>query len=279
MVEADIKGFFDHIDHDLLLEVLALRIDDKAFVHLIRLWLKAGILDTDGQVLHPETGTPQGGIVSPILANVYLHYGLDVWFDRVVRRQCRGEAMLLRYADDFVCAFRYRDDAQAFYRELPKRLAKFTLEVAPEKTQIIRFSRFHPSKKRRFTFLSVEFFWFRDWEGEIRVMRRTAPKRLHKACRSIKEWIKLNRHKSRQEFISGLNRRLRGHYQYYGLRGNLTSLYRFYNWAIECVFKWLNRRGGKRKSFTWGQFNRALCVLGIAEPKVTETAWKFTKYA
>jgi group II intron reverse transcriptase/maturase len=270
IVEADIKGFFDNLDHNWLLEMLSLRIDDRAFLGLIRKWLKAGILETDGKVLHPETGTPQGGIVSPILANVYLHYALDLWFEKVVTAHSRGDAMICRYADDFVCAFRFRNDAERFYRTLPKRLEKFGLQVAPEKTQIVRFSRFHPGMKRRFTFLGFELYWFPDRKGTPRVMRRTARKRLQSACRRIKEWIRENRHVKGRGFITGLNRRLRGHYNYYGLKGNSRALYRFYFCAIESAFKWLNRRGGKRKSFTWAAFNRALKRVGVATPRITE---------
>lgn len=270
IVEADIKGFFDNLDHNWLLEMLSLRIDDRAFLGLIRKWLKAGILETDGKVLHPETGTPQGGIVSPILANVYLHYALDLWFEKVVTAHSRGDAMICRYADDFVCAFRFRNDAERFYRTLPKRLEKFGLQVAPEKTQIVRFSRFLPGMKRRFTFLGFELYWFPDRKGTPRVMRRTARKRLQSACRRIKEWIRENRHVKGRGFITGLNRRLRGHYNYYGLKGNSRALYRFYFCAIESAFKWLNRRGGKRKSFTWAAFNRALKRVGVATPRITE---------
>ena len=194
IVEADIKGFFDTIDHDWLLDMLAQRIDDQAFLHLIRKWLKAGILDTDGKILDPETGTPQGGVISPILANVYLHYALDLWFEKGVKKHARGEAMMCRYADDFVCAFRFKDDAENFYRVLPERLGKFGLEVAPEKTQILRFSRFHPGMKRGFTFLGFEFYWLPDRQGEMRVTRRTSRNKLQGACRRIKEWIRDNRH-------------------------------------------------------------------------------------
>ncbi|MFO1420734.1 MAG: group II intron reverse transcriptase/maturase [Candidatus Competibacteraceae bacterium] len=270
IVEADIQGFFDQIDHDWLLKMLEQRIDDRAFLNLIRKWLKAGILDTDGKILHPETGTPQGGIVSPVLANVYLHYALDLWFEKVVRKQLRGEAMMCRYADDFVCAFRYQEDAEYFYQALPERLEKFGLKVAPEKTQILRFSRFHPGMKRRFAFLGFEFYWYPDRQGTPRVKRRTARKKLLGACRRIKEWIKENRHLPGRQFIKELNRRLQGHYNYYGLRGNSESLYRFYRWAKECAFKWLNRRGGKKSSFTWEAFVRALERLGIARPVITE---------
>jgi RNA-directed DNA polymerase len=270
VVEADIRGFFDHMDHDWLLEMLRLRIDDRAFVGLIRKWLKAGILETDGRVIHPDTGVPQGGVVSPVLANVYLHYALDLWFEKRVKPQCRGEALMWRYADDWVCAFRYRSDAEWFYKALPERLATFKLEVAQEKTRILRFSRFHPSMQRQFTFLGFEFFWKEDRQGVARVMRRTARKRLQGACRRIKEWIKQNRHLPGREFFQRLNARLRGHYNYYGLRGNSGSLSRFFNWAMDCTFTWLNRRGGKRKSFTWEQFTQVLDRVKIARPCITE---------
>ena len=268
IVEADIKGFFDNIDHDWLLRMLGERIDDVAFLNLIRKWLKAGILDTDGKIIHPESGTPQGGIVSPVLANVYLHFGLDLWFEKRVKALCRGDAFILRYADDFICAFRYRDEAERFYQELPKRLNKFNLEVAPEKTEMRRFSRFHPSMKRRISFLGFETYWMRDSSGAVKVKQRTARKKLQSACRRIKEWIKDNRHLKGRSFIEALNRRLRGHYNYYNIPGNLQSIWRFYFWAVECSFKWLNRRGGKRKSFTWKPFNKAIDLLGIAKPKM-----------
>ncbi len=270
VVEADVKGFFDNLDHDWLLEMLRLRIDDRAFLGLIRQWLKAGVLETDGAVTHPETGTPQGGIVSPVLANVYLHYVLDLWFERVVKAHCRGEALLCRYADDWVCAFRYQDDAERFYRVLPKRLAKFGLQVAPEKTRCLRFSRFHPSRKRCFTFLGFEFYWKPDRQGVVRVKRRTAGKRLQAACRRIKTWIRDHRHLPGREFFAGLNRRLRGHYHYFGVRGNSAALYRFFDWAIRCTFKWLNRRGGKRRSFNWATFVQALERLQVERPCITE---------
>ena len=268
IVEADIKGFFDNMDHDWIMRMLNQRIDDRAFLNLIRKWLKAGILDTDGQIIHPEAGTPQGGIVSPVLANVYLHYVLNLWFERVIKAGCQGDALICVYADDFVCAFQYKSDAEKFFRVLPERLAKFGLEVAPEKTQLLRFSRFHPSMRRRFTFLGFEFYWYKDRGGKLRVTRRTARKKLQGACKRIKEWIKLNRHLEGRDFIAGLNRRLRGHYNYYGLRGNSRSLWRFYQWAIKCSFKWLNRRGGKRRSFTWEAFNQALKRVGVARPRI-----------
>lgn len=270
VVEADIKGYFNHIDHDWRLEMLALRIDDKAFLHLIRKWLKAGILETDGQIVHPVTGTPQGGIVSPILANVYLHYALDLWFERVVEPRCQGQAILIRYADDYVCAFQYRGEAERFYRVMPQRLAKFGLEVAPEKTRVLRFSRFHPGLRRRFAFLGFELYWARDRRGDLRVMKRTARKKLQQARRRMKLWIKANRHLPGRQFIQALNRKLVGHYNYFGLRSNEAALNSFYHYTIACAFKWLNRRGGKRRSFHWATFKAALKRLGVARPRIVE---------
>jgi len=124
LVEADISGFFDHMGHEWLWKMLSVRIDDRAFLGLIRKWLKAGILETDGKVIHPDTGSPQGGVISPVLANVYLHYALDLWFERRIKPGCRGRVLISRYADDFVCAFRFREDAERFYKGLPERLAK-----------------------------------------------------------------------------------------------------------------------------------------------------------
>ena len=279
IVEADIRSFFDNIDHDWLLRMLKERIDDAAFLNLIRKWLKAGILDTDGKVINPETGTPQGGIVSPVLANIYLHFGLDLWFEKRVKVHCKGEAFILRYADDFICAFRYRDEAEQFYYELPKRLSKFNLSVAPDKTAIIRFSRFHPGMQRRIAFIGFEAYWMKDSSGVVKVKLRTARKKLQGACMRIKEWIKENRHLKGIGFIQALNRKLQGHYNYYNVPGNLHSLWRFYKWAVECAFKWLNRRGGKRKSFTWRIFTKAIDRLGIAKPKMVMVNRKHRAFA
>ncbi len=268
VVEADIKGFFSHMNHDWLLRMLKERIDDAPFLNLIQKWLKAGILDTDGKILHPETGTPQGGIVSPVLANVYLHFALDLWFEKIVKKHCKGDAMLIRYADDFICAFQYQEDAGKFYKALPKRLGKFHLSLAPDKTGMIRFSRFHPSRSRMIIFLGFETYWTKDKQGKPRVMQRTARSKLQGACSRIKDWIKENRHLKGIKFIKALNRRLQGHYNYYSIVGNLRSLWSFYIWSIKCSFKWLNRRGGKRKSFTWVAFSKAIKRLGLVKPKL-----------
>ncbi len=269
VVEADIQGFFDNIDHDWFLKMLALRIDDKAFLNLIRKWLKAGILEPDGMVIDPDTGTPQGGIVSPVLANVYLHYAVDLWFERVVKPHCKGEAILCRFADDWVCAFRDKSDAERFYRVLPKRLAKFNLKVEPSKTKIHRFRRFHPGIERRFSFLGFEFFWFIDRKGTPRVMRRTARKKLQSCIKRMKDWIRDNRHKKKLWFFKTLHIKLLGHYNYYGVRGNSRSLWEFYDEVMKILFKWLNRRS-QRRSYTWEAFKRLLSYIKLAKPRITE---------
>jgi hypothetical protein len=270
MVGADIHGFFDHRDPTGLLAMLRRRIADRAWLHLIRQWLKAGMLDTDGQGVHPETGTPPGGTVSPGLANGYLPYALDLWFEKVVKPHWRGEALLCRYADDWVCAFRYQEDAERFFRVLPPRLAKFNLQGAPETTHLPRCSRFHPSTKRRFTCLGCAFFWRPDRHGVPRVLRRTARKKRQAACPRLTEWIQQHRPLPGREFCQRLQARLRGHYNYYGVRGNARSLTRFFHWAMDSTCKWLNRRGGKRRSDTWEQFMHVLDRVKIACPRITE---------
>jgi RNA-directed DNA polymerase len=270
VVEADIKGYFDSIDHDWLLQMLSLRIDDKAFLSLIRQWLKAGILDIDGQILHLVTGSPQGGIVLPILANVCLHYAIDLWFERVVKAHCQGQALIIRFADDYVCAFQYRREAERFYRVMSQRLTKFGLKVAPEKSRILRFSRFHPGLRRRIAFLGFELYWARDRRGDVRVMKRTARQKLQMAKRQMKCWLRANRHIPGRQFIKELNRKLVGHYNYFGIRSNGDSVNSFYHHAVGCAFKWLNRRGGKKSSFTWATFKVVLKKLGLAMPRIVE---------
>jgi len=264
VVEADIKAFFDNIDHNKLLNMLMLRIDDKPFLKLIRKWLKAGILDTDGQVLHPATGTPQGGIVSPILANVYLHYVLDTWFDEVVRAHCKGDVYLCRYADDFVCAFELESDARRFYEVLPKRLAKFGLEIAEDKTRIIRFDK---KSKLRFEFLGFEFYWDKGRKGYSVLKRRTSRKKYRASLANFKAWCRENRCLPIRQLIAQVNRKLRGYWNYYGIRGNYRSLGEYYYFAQKILWKQLNRRSQKR-SYTWDGFN-ALCKdLPLAKPRI-----------
>ena len=208
--------------------------------------------------------------MSPVLANGYWHYALDLGFAKGVKPHCRGEALLCRYANDRVGAYRFQDDAERFYRVLPQRLAKFHLQVAPEKSHLLRFSRFHPSLRRRFTCLGFELYGMPERQGVPRVKRRTARKKLQAACRRMAQWIKQHRHLPGREFFRRLDARLRGHYPYYGVRGNSRALKRFFDGAREGTLKGLNRRGGKRKSLTWEQFIQVLDRVKIARPSITE---------
>jgi len=267
VVEADIKGFFDHIDHPWLLKMLAERIDDKALLWLIEKWLKAGVLDTDGKLLHPETGTPQGGIVSPILANVYLHYALDLWFQKVFVPQCCGEACLIRYADDFVCAFEKEAEAQRFYLALASRLGMFGLELSPEKTQIVPFSANDTSGSTSFDFLGFEFRRGVDRAAKPHVMRRTAPKSLRKSLLRFKQWCRVFRHHRINDIFKHLNAKLRGYYNYYGVHGNYDSLQDFYYQAIRLLWKYLNQRS-QRHSFNWDGFKQLIKHFRIEKPRI-----------
>ena len=175
MAEADIQGFFDNLDHEWMLKMLAERVDDKALLWLIQKWLKAGILEEDGRVIDPITGTPQGGIISPLLANIYLHYALDRWFEEVVKPHCRGEACLIRFVDDFVCAFERQEDAERFYRALGQRLGKFGMELSREKTRVIPFSKEIATGKTSFDFLGLEFRWGTDLNSEAACQKTDLP--------------------------------------------------------------------------------------------------------
>jgi group II intron reverse transcriptase/maturase len=227
VVEADIKGFFDNLNHDELLKMLAERVDDKALLWLIGKWLKAGVLDTDGKTLHPETGTPQGGVISPILANVYLHYALDMWFQKVVIPHCHGQTYLIRFADDFVCLFEFEEDARRFYEVLGKRLGKFGLELSAEKMQIIPFSAKALGRgASSFDFLGFEFRWGKDRKGKPHVDKRTARKSLRKSQKRLSLWCKENRHRNIPELFKALNAKLRGYYTCTHRRcGVITSVY------------------------------------------------------
>jgi Retron-type reverse transcriptase len=249
VVEADIKGFFDNLSHEWLMRMLAERIDDQAILRLLKKWLKAGVLDTDGKVLKPEGGTPQGGVISPILANVYLHYALDLWFEKVFQRSCQGEAFLIRYADDFVCGFAREADAQRFYGELEERLLKFGLELAAEKTRVMPFSRYRRGETS-FDFLGFEFRWGTDRKGQARLQRRTARKKFRNSVKRVAEWCRKNRHLRVKEQFRRLNAKLRGYYNYYGVNGNYASLDEFFQQLQRLHQKWLNRRS-QRPSYTW----------------------------
>lgn len=267
IVEADIKGFFDNMEHEWIENMLKLRIDDKAFIRLIKKWLKAGILEEDGKVIHPETGSPQGGIVSPVLANIYLHYALDNWFEKVVKKSCKGKVYLCRYADDFVCAFQHRNEADKFYKALSRRLNKFGLEVAAEKTRIIQFDRNNGKGNGKFNFLGFEFRWGKTRKGKMGIKRRTSPKKLRRALADFTAWCGEIGSMTKKVIFETLNSKLVGYYNYYGIIGNYKSLGVFYFKAMKILFKWLKKKSFKRR-LNWEKFNFYLAVYEIAKPRI-----------
>jgi len=266
--DADIKGFFDNIDHDWIMRMLEHRIDDQSFLGLIRKWLKAGILEEDGKVVYPVTGTPQGGVISAVLANIYLHYALDLWFQRVVKPRIKGNALIMRYADDFVCCFQYYEDLRRFSNVIALRLGKFNLELSGAKTRIIRFTRFETKKSKSFTFLGFEYRWDLSRKGKPIVRLRTTKKKFKQALQAMKQWI-ISSSKSlgTAAFMLQLRLKLQGHFNYYGVCGNIGRLNAYYCQTLRMVYKWLNRRS-QRKSCNWKGFREMLKYYRIPRPRI-----------
>lgn len=269
VVEADIQGFFDHLDHDWMERMLRHRITDGALIRLIRKWMKAGVLSEEGNVEYPEAGSPQGGIISPILANIYLHYVLDLWFEWEFGKKGKGQVELIRYADDFVCGFEHEEEARRFLDALKSRLETFGLKLAEEKTRLVRFGRHGGSENGRFDFLGFEFYWTKSREGWPVVKRRTSPKRRQRSQKRCREWIKENRHKRLPVLIRELNRKLEGYWNYYGVIGNFEALNTFHYHMRRSLFFWLNRRS-QRRSFTWVRFARMCERLNLSRPRIVE---------
>jgi len=258
IVEADIKSFFDEVDHDWIARMLEQRIDDRAFTGLIRKWLKAGILEPmAGEAEEPEKGTPQGGIISPILANIYLHYVLDLWIEREVSKESKGEVIFMRYADDIIVGFSRYSDAKSYLDKLPGRLSKFNLRLAEEKSSLVKFNRWEPKESGMFTFLGFDFHWAPSFRNPKRyvVKRKTNKGKYRQSLRVMKEWIRKARSWPLKMIISSLCKKLRGYWNYYcvGANHRMTSLY--LRAVTQLMFKWLNRRS-QRKSYTWEQFFR-----------------------
>jgi RNA-directed DNA polymerase len=260
VVEADIKGFFDHVSHHHLMRFLRHRINDPRLLRIIRRFLRAGIL-VDGAIIAGQEGTPQGGLVSPVLANIYLHYVLDWWFEGRFAKQCRGNAHLIRYADDFVVCFQYEDDARQFLESLQERLGKFELEVEPSKTKLLRFgsgalrqwkSR-GGTRPETFDFLGLTHYVTRSRRGRFMVGRKTQRKRASKKLKELSCKLRSLRLKGGGAMLAYVRRHLQGHIQYYGVSGNTLSLRQYCHWAGNYLFKWLNRRSQKR-SLTWAEY-------------------------
>lgn len=274
VVDADIRSFFDDVDHEWLVCMLEQRIADRAFVGLIVKWLKAGVLEAEGEGLQAsEAGTPQGGIISPILANIYLHFVLDLWLERKLRKEFQGRYLFMRYADDLVVCFEWKSDAVDFLRQLGGRLGKFSLKLAEEKSGLVKFNRWEPDRSGKFTFLGFDFYWARcrNNRNHMQVKRKTAKKKFRAALASLRAWMIAHRHQPLRWVLERLRAKFRGHGNYYGVIGNASMLGRYFHAATKIVFKWLNRRS-QRRSFTWGSFQQHWYGdWNIPAPRVVET--------
>jgi RNA-directed DNA polymerase len=271
VVELDFQRFFDTLDHERLRMILRQRVRDGVLLRLIGKWLKAGVLD-EGRMIHPHTGTPQGGVISPLLANVYLHEVLDVWFERTVRPRLQGRAHLVRYADDAVLIFEQEADARRVMAVLPRRVESYGLRLHPDKTRLMSFRppRGGPSSPgtggRSFDFLGFTHYWARSRRGYWVIQRRTARDRLSRAVRAANEWCRCHRHLPVKQQHQTLCRKLRGHFSYYGITGNSSALVRFLQVVRRVWRKWLDRRS-QRRAMPWARFARLLERYPLPPPR------------
>jgi RNA-directed DNA polymerase len=278
ILEVDIRKFFDTLDHAQLRRWLRQRVRDGVLLRLIDKWLSAGVLEEDS-LSYPETGTPQGGVISPLLANVYLHYVLDEWFEQEVRPRLRGRAFLIRYADDFVIGFTDAADAQRVQEVLPKRFGKYGLTLHPDKTRLVPFQRPRqrrdgPDRPRQrpgtFAFLGFTHFWGQSRKGNNVVKQQTAASRLRQALARIADWCRRNCHRSLGEQHRELSQKLTGHYGYYGITGNANAVVAFYNQVTACWRRWLSRRSWAGR-LSWARFQRLLGRLALPGPRVVRS--------
>ncbi|EFK07199.1 reverse transcriptase (RNA-dependent DNA polymerase) [delta proteobacterium NaphS2] len=271
VLELDIKKCFDVLDHGHLRTFLDKRVRDGVIRKAIDKWLKAGVLEA-GTISHPETGTPQGGVVSPILMNIYLHEVLDKWFVQEVRPRLHEEAYLKRYADDAVMVFCSKVDADRVMEVLPKRFGRFGLTLHPEKTGLIRFTRPGPGNRGSgsFDFLGFTHYWARSRKGNWVVKQKTAKDRFSRALKRIGQWCRTHRHWPVSEQHRLLSLKLRGHAQYYYIRGNSSAVSRFYHEVRSIWRKWLNRRS-QRSRMTWERFTRLRKMYPFPAPKLARS--------
>ena len=273
VLDADIKGFFDHINHDWAVRFIESRIKDPNIIRLVRRMLKGGILE-DYRYEKTEEGSGQGSVCSPIIANIYMHYVLVWWFKEKMQPRFRGYSGLTVYADDFVVVFQYKDDAERFYEHLKKRMEHFGMALEENKTRLIEFGRFAEErcakkgrKPQTFTFLGFTHYCSHGRNGKFRVKRKTSRKKFAKKCKEVHRIIRDMRTRRLAVIIKKMNQILVGYYHYYGITDNIDSLRNFRRQMRKSLFKWLNRRSQK-KSYTWEQFDDMLRTYPLAEPKI-----------
>ena len=279
VVEVDIRKFFDTLDHSRLRQLLGQRIRDGVLRKLIDKWLKAGVMEA-GQLSYAPTGSPQGGVISPMLSNVYLHYVLDVWFEETVRPRMKGRAFLVRFADDFVMGFQREDDARRVLEVLPKRFAKYGLTLHPTKTRLVRFTR--PVKQDSpagqdcppgpgsFDLLGFTHYWGRSLKGNWVIKRKTSKSRLSRAVQTIGTWCRRHRHQPVSQQHQALAQKLRGHYAYYGVTCNGRALNGFFQQVLLSWKKWLGRRS-QRASTSWEWFKGLLRRYPLPSPRIVHS--------
>jgi len=268
VLEVDIKSYFDTVKHGYLRDFYKKRVRDGVVNRVLGKWLKAGVME-DGTLRYPQEGTPQGGVISPLLANIYLHEVLDDWFEQEVRPRLRGRAELIRFADDFVIVFSNEGDAHRVCEVLTKRFERFGLTIHDTKTRLVDF--LHPGRRDKkpevFNFLGFTHYWGKSRKKKWVVKRKTAKKKLKQAVRRVYEWCKRNRHKSVEEQWRTLSRKLHGHYGYYGITFNIRGVISFYEEAKRSWRKWLNRRS-RDKDMPWERFNRLLKRYPLPTPRI-----------
>jgi group II intron reverse transcriptase/maturase len=292
VIDADIKGFFDNVNHEALKRCLEKRISDERFIRYIVRFLKSGIME-DGKYFDTEMGTPQGGVVSPILANIYLHYALDKWYVKEIMRSVEGFVKLIRYADDFIVCVQYKKDAERILRELSSRLGRCHLELSEEKTRLVRFGRYAQRKwdeakvkgnkkssnmrwrPETFNFLGFTHYCGKSRSGKFKVCRKTEKKRFIRSTKKAKMWLKSQRSRLKLEEIwHKVGQILNGHYRYFGVSENSRQINNFYDKMQRLLFKWLNRRSQKR-SITWEKFREYLKAYPLPRPRIYHNLPKY----
>jgi group II intron reverse transcriptase/maturase len=271
VLEADIKGFFDNVNHDWLMKFLENDIADKNFLRYVKRFLIAGVMEGTERK-ESDKGTPQGGQISPVLANVYLHYALDLWYEKVLRERCKGEVYYVRYADDFLLMFQYENEARKVLDALKRRLGKFGLEVAEDKTRILPIGRFKGTKED-FDFLGFTFFNTKTRDGKYRLGVRTSKKKLKAKKQEVKAWLSTRLTKPVADTMKLIQLSLRGHFNYYGVSGNFHLIQGYWKYVKYSCYRMLNRRHQKR-SMRYTKFLR-IWNHYIKEPHLTKDIWNW----